>query len=88
MLRIAVDTAARPFVGSLKISFKKRLHFAIDARNVRALVAVRDNNAATFFQMKTFLHIAKPMTSREHRDAAAYALRNGCARLQGFVLID
>lgn len=51
-------------------------------------VAACDNNDATSLPMKTFLHIAKPSTSRENRDAAAYALRNGCARLQGMALTD
>lgn len=38
--------------------------------------------------MKAFLHIAKPMPSREQRDAAARALRNGYARLPGLAPID
>jgi hypothetical protein len=51
-------------------------------------VATRDTHRATSTSMKAFLHTAKPMPSREPRDAAACALRNAYARLQGPALTD
>lgn len=78
----------RPLVGFRKNKQKSACNPQKTRVTCAPFVAACDNNDATSLPMKTFLHIAKPSTSREHRDAACCALRNAYARLLGMALTD
>jgi len=79
---------ARPFVGWEEELRAWRLRVPHNARNVRALRRLARHRCTRTIPMTTLPHIAKPMQSREYRDAAACAPRNRFSRLQGLLTID